>query len=286
MTKIYFPNAWGENNVLNMFIHQSPNNKGVWGDIEAVTNKNEADYIVVQDNTSENVDYSKVIFFGREPSYIQGINPKWVKNKCFRFFHHSKNNSWMPQTWWLGVDYSTLLKMENFKKTKNLSMIESGKRMASGHIKRNNILREIIKKYPNDIDVYGKICRNRKNIKPYKTILPHRKKEKGLLEYRYNLAIENGSTDYYFSEKIVDPLLCWTMPIYWGCKKIDKFLPKESYILLDMNKKGVAEEIIKISKSDIREKNIDYIKEAREVILNKYNLWPSIERSIKNEKML
>ena len=115
--------------------------------------------------------------------------------------------------------------------------------------KSNNILQEIIRKYPNDIDVYGKICRNRKNIKPYKTILPHRKKEKGLLEYRYNLAIENGSTDYYFSEKIVDPLLCWSIPIYWGCKKIDKFLPKESYILLDMNKKGVAEEIIKISKS-------------------------------------
>ena len=285
MTKIYFPNAWGENNVLSMFIHQSPNRKGEWDDIKAVTNKKDADYIIVQDNTSETVDYKKVIFFGREPSYIQGINPKWLNNKCFRFFHHSKNNSWMPQTWWLGLDYSTLMEMEDFKKTKNLSVIESGKRMAVGHIKRNDILQQIIKKYPNDIEVYGKICRSKKNIKPFKTILPHRQKEKGLLEYRYNLAIENGSTDFYFSEKIVDPLLCWTMPIYWGCKKIDKFLPKESYIQLEMGKKGIVEEIIEISKSDIRETNIEYIKEAREVILNKYNLWPSIHKAINSDKM-
>lgn len=63
MTKIYLPNAWGHNDVLNVFKHQTPNNDGVWNDIVAVTNKDEADYIIVQDNTSEAVNFDKVIFF-------------------------------------------------------------------------------------------------------------------------------------------------------------------------------------------------------------------------------
>ena len=101
MKKIYFPNAWGETNVKNMFIHQTPNNSGDWDDIKSVDKKEEADFIIVQDGTNEDVDYSKVIYFGREPHYIQGINPKWLNNSCYRFFHHEKKNSWMPQTWWV-----------------------------------------------------------------------------------------------------------------------------------------------------------------------------------------
>lgn len=286
MKKIYFPNAWGETNVKNMFIHQTPNNSGDWDDIKSVNKKEEADFIIVQDGTNENVDYSKVIYFGREPHYIQGINPKWLNNSCYRFFHHEKKNSWMPQTWWVGIPFDELVIMEPMDKFKNLSVIESGKRMAEGHKKRNIILENIISKNPYDIDVYGKITKGRENIKPYKNVLPYRKKEMGLLDYRYNLAIENGSTDYYFSEKIVDPLLCWTMPIYWGCNKIDKFLPKGSYIEIDINKKGVEQEIIEISKSNLREDNIELIREARDLILNKYNLWPSIKRAITNEKMI
>ena len=285
MVKIYLPNAWGSTNVLDVFKHQTPNNDGVWENIKAVNSKEEADYIIVQDGTSENVNYNKVIFFGREPRHIQGINKKWLDNQCYRFFHHEMNNSWMPQTWWVGLSFNELVELNNPTKTKNLSVIESGKKMAYGHKKRNEILNNLIRKGSDYIDVYGKITISRENKGPYKTRLPHRKKESGLLNYRYNLCIENGSTDFYFSEKIVDPLLCWTMPIYWGCKNIDKFLPKGSYINIDIDSPNVVEEIIDISKSNIREENIELIAEARDLIMNKYNLWPSIKRAIENKNM-
>lgn len=284
MTKIYLPNAWGTTNVVNVFKHQTPNNDGVWNDIVAVNSKEEADYIIVQDNTSESVDFSKVIFFGREPSYVQGINQKWIKNQCHKFLHHDKDTTWMPQTWWVGTGFGDLSSDNQPTKTKNLSIIDSGKGMTDGHKKRSVVIQNLIRSHVNDFDLYGKIA-NGKSGKPYVSQLPHRKKEGGLLDYRYNLAIENGSTNSYFSEKIVDPLLCWTMPIYWGCKDIDKFLPKGSYIEIDVTKSGVAKEIIDISKSNLREENIDVISEARDLIMNKYNLWPTIERAINNDKM-
>ena len=121
---------------------------------------------------------------------------------------------------------------------------------------------------------------------PFKTKLPNRNKKEGVLPYRYHLTIENGSSPFYFSEKIVDPLLCWSMPIYWGCKNIDKFLPKGSYVNIDINKSGVEDEIIMISKSNLFEENISAISEARDLILNKYNLWDTIEKSIHSQNLI
>jgi hypothetical protein len=190
----------------------------------------------------------------------------------------------MPQTWWVGLNYMELTNLKNLEKTKNLSIIDSGKSMTNGHKKRSTIIRKLINNHPYEFDLYGKIVGDKKGL-PYMRQLPHRKKESGLLDYRYNLAIENGSTNFYFSEKIVDPLLCWTMPIYWGCKKIDKFFPKGSYINIDINKSGVEQEILEISKSNIREENMEAISEARDLIMNKYNLWSTIERSINTGKI-
>jgi len=76
------------------------------------------------------------------------------------------------------------------------------------------------------------------------------------------------------------------MPIYWGCKNIDKFLPKGSYINIDINKSGVEDEIIMISKSNLFEENIESIKEARKIILDKYNIWPTIEMGTKTPDLL
>ena len=91
---------------------------------------------------------------------------------------------------------------------------------------------------------------------------------------------------FYFTEKIIDPLLCWSMPIYWGCKNIDKFLPEGSYINIDVDDPRAIDKIIEISNSDLWENSLDKISEARELILDKYNLWSSIELGIKNENII
>lgn len=48
-------------------------------------------------------------------------------------------------------------------------------------------------------------------------------KADGLLPYRFSVVIENIRERNYFTEKLVDTLLCSTVPIYWGCPNIEDF---------------------------------------------------------------
>ena len=148
------------------------------------------------------------------------------------------------------------------------------------------IINKMIIEYPHDIDVYGKITINQPHHPSIQTVLPHKDKRLGLLDYRYSLVIENGSTDYYFSEKISDSLMCWTMPIYYGCKQIHTFLPEGSYINIDINSTNLTKTIKDIIDSNYAEKNIENLKKARTLIMNKYNIWPTIEKAINKETFI
>lgn len=44
-----------------------------------------------------------------------------------------------------------------------------------------------------------------------------------LFDYQYCIIIENTKSDYFFTEKILDCILCKTIPIYWGANKISNY---------------------------------------------------------------
>ena len=50
-----------------------------------------------------------------------------------------------------------------------------------------------------------------------------KQKADGLAPYRYSVVIENVRERNYFTEKLIDALLCGTVPIYWGCPNIGDF---------------------------------------------------------------
>jgi len=103
------------------------------------------------------------------------------------------------------------IKQENFgikKKTKLASIIYSNKNQFEGHRLRH----QIANKYSDVIDLFGNGSPN-----------PIGYKEEALSDYMFTIAIENVSNENYFTEKIVDPLLLGTIPIYWGCDNIGQF---------------------------------------------------------------
>ena len=76
-------------------------------------------------------------------------------------------------------------------------------------------------------------------------------------KYKYHIAIENYQSNYYFSEKILNPLYRNSVPIYLGCINVEKYLPNMSIRLT-----GVIENDMKTlrelyEKSDQNVKNID-----------------------------
>lgn len=268
--KVYFCQNGGmkTEDLLRIYAKQTPDSDGQWGRLIGTTDIKSADFFIVQDETSEEIpDLSRVIFFGREPRHYRYYG--WDR-ECYAKFHHDEGTSWVPVTWWVDLPFRTLEAM-SYDKTKLFSVVDSGKKSLEGHRKRVSFIKSAFERY--HLDVFGKINGN---------VLPPRDKQAALLEYYYHLAIENGQTDYYFSEKICDPLLCLAKPFYFGARKIEQFFPSESYLPIDVNDFDRFDEILE----SIGSINIDSLKEARNLILYKYNIWPTLEMAIFNRKIL
>ena len=87
-----------------------------------------------------------------------------------------------------------------FSKSKLCSMITSNKVLCQGHLKRI----ETAQKFLNKLDVYG-IGFNEISSKSI-----------GLNDYCFSIAMENQSTEGYYTEKLLDCFLTGTVPIYHG----------------------------------------------------------------------
>jgi hypothetical protein len=95
----------------------------------------------------------------------------------------------------------------DIQKTANVSLIASARADQDGHRLRHAIVDDVRAKGL-DVDVMGRAYR------------PFDKKSEGLAPYRYSVVIENIRNNGYFTEKLIDALLCETIPIYWGAPDI------------------------------------------------------------------
>jgi len=104
------------------------------------------------------------------------------------------------------------------KKTKTCSLIASNKQNLEGHRLRHRIANWLKTEMP-EVDLLGRA---------YK---PIELKEDGLAAYHYSIIIENNQEREYFTEKLLDCMLCNTMPIYWGCPNIADYFNTEGMII-------------------------------------------------------
>jgi hypothetical protein len=83
----------------------------------------------------------------------------------------------------------------------------------------------------------------------------------GLKKFKYHVCVENIKTDFYFSEKIIDCFATGTIPIYFGCNKIDNFFNKDGILCFD-----------NISEVEFILNHIDLIDINKNVIEENYEL--------------
>jgi hypothetical protein len=99
---------------------------------------------------------------------------------------------------------------------------------------------------------------------------------------KYAIAYENYESDYYWTEKIADCFLSYTIPLYFGCNKIEDFFPENSFIQIDPKDKHINLFLKEITESNKWEENLDAISKARELVLNEYQLFPFLSNKIKS----
>lgn len=91
-----------------------------------------------------------------------------------------------------------------YPKSKLLSIIASDKNALAGHQLRHEAVRKI--KQP--MGVYGRA------YNPIPSMLP------AFEDYMFSIVIENTNQDCNMSEKLITPILCGTIPIYYGCPSV------------------------------------------------------------------
>jgi hypothetical protein len=162
------------------------------------------------------------------------------------------------------------------KKTKVMSIMVSQKLYTPGHKYRHELVSYILK-HRLPIDIWGN------GTKIYTQHFPENNNIYGDFKsmaemcenYMFTIAIENTSHDHYFTEKIVNPLLYDTIPLYWGCKKIEEYFPNYSIKLTG----NINMDIITIGRVL---KNPQYFalkhKANIEEVLDKVNLIKNVEK--------
>ena len=263
------------------FKRQTPGSTGVWNDIELVEDVNEeVDFILVFNQPAEDVKTKAfeggAWLFLQEPPYVRNeyfkLNFRFVDKVISGFGDEVPNNEQCQAIlpWHVNQSYDDLIKLkaEDLDKQNRVSWITSNNNMFPGHQPRIDFI-EYLKSINYDFDLFGRGYQ------------PIDDKFDGIAPYKYSIAVENYSAKDYWTEKAIDCMLSWTIPLYYGCTNMGDYFPEGSFIELDItNKEAAVEKINEILSSNHWENNLEALKEARELILNKYQMFPELERRI------
>lgn len=169
----------------------------------------------------------------------------------------------------VNLNFNDLIQLKDPVKTKLLSVICSAKNFTPGHQWRLDVVKHLKKYFGADIDLFGF---GHQPIEDKRDVLD---------DYKYHICIENTSLNYYVSEKLLDPLLAYSIPIYSGAPNIrdlfPEYFPCFKYGMLPAE---VCNYIINVIKSDITK--IEDLYVMRERVLYEYNLFYVMAKLIDN----
>ncbi|PCH99058.1 MAG: hypothetical protein COB84_00335 [Rhodobacteraceae bacterium] len=241
---------------------------------------NDIDVLIVYTRASYSIQtplpQCRTAFFAGEPDVIHPFSTRFLNqfgivlttsDKRLTTRKLRENYCSMP---FVGINFTdmdhplNLTYFENLEcpvKNDKISIVTSNKSHTEFHNKRLTFLDFVKEKIPDHIELYG---RGFKSIDD---------KKDALLDHKYHISLENGGGDHTWTEKLTDPLLCWTYPFYHGCENLEDDIPAKAfeYINID-NPDQVINQMMAAVKNNTWEKNKDSIAEARRVLFSDFNI--------------
>jgi hypothetical protein len=169
---------------------------------------------------------AKISLMVAEPRDIHGRHLQILRltgKRFYRIFTHDaktlqrlKNARFMAAASTWVPEYEDL----QIEKSRNISLIASNQNQLEGHKLRHALIAKI-RDSNIGVDIMGRGYH------------PFDKKADGLSPYRFSVITENVRNKSYFTEKIVDALLCETVPIYWGAPNIERFFDPRAMIVCE-----------------------------------------------------
>ncbi len=261
-------------------LRQTPGRKGIWKGHRFVMNQKK--------------DFDLLICLN--PPKIQ-LSPKLPKENCWLFTQEPPNH----HTQWYTHAFPYFGRVFSQHAHREHSNLEQQQTCLPWHIGRNfdqlsalppNDKKELTSAViSTDAELPGQMARLRFLAYLDQHHFPYTRFGKGfrfikdkfdaLHPFQYSLALENSFLPHYWTEKLSDCFLSWTMPIYGGCTNITDYFPPESMITIDLNDFPKSLEIIRTAIADQRwKKNLDAIEFARNLVLEKYQFFPFVQDQI------
>jgi hypothetical protein len=262
---------------------QLPRRGSRWGEFEFHVNTHlkEADFWVVSigmfDADRCVCPPDRTLFVTYEPSSVHEYEPKFLQQfsrvlTCQRRINHPQVTFGpQGQQWFSGMtfpelavaeDYDSFSLMAPTEKTGLISLVSSRKVMTHEHERRLKTVERLQEEFSDVLDVFG----NGFERVPDKL--------DAILPYKYHLVLENSRELDYWSEKLADGYLGWTLPLYWGCPNLEEYIPAEAFEALPADDyDAMARVIHKVLEADPYESKLAAIAEARRCVLNEQNFF-------------
>jgi hypothetical protein len=287
IVNVYHPSFW-TNHGHWKYLNQTPGNSGIWNSISYRINPqklSEADFVVVHEDIDHTLK-AKVqqggvcLVTGEEKSIKKSYQQDYLDQ--FDFVITSRDDISHPHVmrchymhpWWVDKSYDELMAINHPIKTNQLSAIISNLAVSPTHKDRFAFINKLKGHYKDDLDWFAK---------GEKTFLAD--KWDGLAPYHYSIAIENSYYTNYFTEKITDCFLAYTMPFYAGCPNINEFFDDRSFVKIDIHDFQKSIHTIDEAMGGQRsKKNQSYIRESRALVLEKYHFLAALSDILKRKE--
>lgn len=265
---------------------------GVWNGCRFHINSpiEEADvWLVVEDieyfDTSCAVPPGSVVFLSAETSWPAGFYEENAARRAFldqfawiyscHDIYRSNVTSDLPFLPWMvnanhgpsisgphDRDVHYLAGLESVEKSKDLSVICSAQTATPGHRMRLRLVEKLKEHFGDRLDWFG----NGVDAIPDKWT--------GLAPYKYTIAIENQQAINIATEKIWDPYLTLTFPIYGGAPNIHEFLPSGSLLTIDVKDlNGTIAAIEALLEEDPYKERLPLLRQGRDAVVGPLNLY-------------
>ncbi|WP_371155549.1 hypothetical protein [Jannaschia sp. 2305UL9-9] len=269
-----------------LFSKQFPGTIPEWGGVTFTFGKDvapDADVLIVHIRASYSIPThlpkERTVFLAGEPEVIHPYARRFLEQFGLVILPGDRpldTEIWREnhgQCWFAGIDfppeggfgeirgYDWLNTLEVPQgKLDRISVVTSDKNFTSYHKQRLVFLDELKQLIPDRLDLFGRGTRSIGD------------KAEALLPYKYHLALENTGGADTWTEKLSDPLLCWTFPFYAGCTNPQDYVPADALRPIDLTQpKVAAQQMVDDITSNRWQSALPAIAEARKRLLHDWN---------------
>ena len=259
-------------------LRQTPGGSGRWGDVQFTEDPvRECDYLIALNPPPQRIKVKarRAWLITQEPP----VEEYYWHRAAFQYFDRvftphpvldenvELSQGYLP--WHIGKSYDELKALSpDADKAHRVSTVTSSAYSRPGHRARYDLIQHL-RDTDLDLELFGKGIRFVED------------KYDGIAPFRYSIAIENSFYPSYWTEKITDCLLSWTMPVYSGAPDIDEYIDPAAYIAIDPHDyEGSYRRMKAAIEADEWHQRLDAIAEARRKLLDELQFFPAMVERI------